>query len=109
MARKIKDYTDIGHGTPGTMIWIFREGRCWAVRGGTHEFTWGVQAMKFWRGQYEPIAKLLSVVAPACCMAAGRHVPYPILQAIEERFGKDVKIYEFNLQARRVRRRGKKK
>jgi len=104
MARKIKDYTDIGHGNQRALIWLFKDERVWSFSGGTHESIWGMDAMHYWRGRYEPESGLLSIVAPVNAPAHRRRPPQWLIDALEEKFGVAVEIFEFNPKAKRVKR-----
>ena len=80
-------YIDIGHKSLSAFVWIYKDGRLWATRAGvgTHEALYGMDALNYWRGRYEPDTTRYSVAPPM--VARGESAPDFILNALGERWG----------------------
>jgi hypothetical protein len=88
-------YIDIGHGQPGAIVWLYRDGRVWKglASAGTHEERWGMDAMNFWRGRYDPQTNKLSVVGPVALENSSP--PHDLMQALKSVFT-NAEVVQFN-------------
>ncbi len=100
-----KSYIDIGHADRAAILWIFEGGkiRSYVAGDDTHESTWGIGVVDFWRGRYDKKTNELSIVAPV--LYRGSIVPEYVMDALEAKFGTGFEIWQFNpkKQGRKVR------
>ena len=102
MDNKPKSYVDIGHGLSDAVVWLYRGGHIWKglASGGTHERRWGLSAIHYWRGRYEPKTNRLSIVAPIVKPYASP--PRCLLIALEAAFG-ETENAQFNPLGTKIR------
>jgi hypothetical protein len=99
-AQKHMEYQDIAHVYDKIYyIWVIMNGRLYVEptwEEGTpadHYELWGGDMEDSdYRGRFDPHSKKLSIVNPK----EGRPIPNVILRMLYDKFGNDIKIYEFN-------------
>jgi hypothetical protein len=101
-----KTYMDVGHkDREFDFIWIYKEGKIYYRRASaaTHETAWGMEAMNYWRGRVEMDTRHISITRPNSQRGAKYAAPSWLLDALEEKFGTGLVIYEFNPGPKRIR------
>jgi hypothetical protein len=66
-------YIDIGHTSPAAVVWVFKDRRLWTTPAsvGTHEALYGMDALRYWRGRYEPDTTRCSATPPTDARGGG--------------------------------------
>lgn len=91
-------YTDIGHGSPNDVLWMFADDTLYAMPAGmsrTHELVWGGDKTidDHWKGRYETGTGYCSITPPASSMSR-RMPPQWLRDALNQQFGV-VRFYYF--------------